>query len=1304
MRMLGCLTCLLLLFAVTSVLHAAPVYIRSNVPPDPALEAGMRAADMHVVVLPDEVSDWATVSKFHIWLILDWNPDKVDREALRRFLDAGGGVLMSIYGSDLVGDKFPAWNALLAPYGAAARREQVVDRAHDWRQPRWGRSYAWSSSFLPSPVTRDITTLWYPDHTLNGQGMVLGNARLLLDEHWSPLVRTMPEGGAYTLRANGAPDFTHPMQSAPPLLALRTAGAGRLAVQSFPAFYNFSGGSTLMVDNVVLDKGDGMQHSDGAQLLLNLFHWLGEPAQAAGTLGGYRPETQLPQKPWPGPPVTWQQWEWMRPRVPEMVETAETPAPSLLHHFRGLLGAHSVLSNGAGTVAELSAAAREAGYDFIIFTEHLPEMTAEKYDRLTADCRAASTDKFLALPGLDVQVCPWDNAAAPKWNYLIFGFDKFPEARYLSADGSLFAHQFDNWYFAQNSPGVAVHSLSARLPVDGSTVGTGTDVHASASRGTPEPVPIVAQGLPGWFYPFYNCFSLFTYRAGTLVDDAEGQYRRVADNGAYLLPVVTHLCYSPEDIRKARQAPFQLYVNIPGAERESAAEYRDRLYSVSGSLQFGRGMAAGFRTPQPSFVSSGPMLEEYAMVGGYPFDLQCNDRARLVVGVSSAAPLRAITISDGERPYRRVAVQGRQARVAAEDYLSRYWHFIAGAEDVNGGRLITSMSAGASYHIWARMCTDQQNIIAGAHLYFKGHSTLVRVPATPPNTVRFWAGSGDDGPGNADWNAVLCADVHEQQALKGVADYAPPEFHLELASPSAVVVDADQRWQGGREQTFTGPADPLRLHLRTFDFLPAVPSPTGSFSNDFPDYYRPHPARVGWALLEGEAELTRDVTPAAQTAVNLRLPGAVSGTADECAYLPVNATAPVIVRKPAGGWNVDGTLADGGWLMLSPVLTGSFCLYPLTPGMTFSLRSRGAGWELEVGYHLEGPAHAGQRFPVRLLLGLGIPGNSEAQDLAAFTAFARDFGLAGAAPFYRLQAEQGQPLGTRGLLELQAKEHGFLGRLRGADSVREPVGVRIHGLNPRWDAGVYSPERGWLRRIGFVDDVACTSLEQTLPNVHLYAGNLLLASEESVSLRLLASTKTWCRFAAHNSGERALTVTVRPAPGFAAVYPLPRFTRTLSLPAGSGVTVDVGTPPATPWQKVYDGSDCQAQTGAMRAADAGAHALQVRTCRAAADQAGLMMYEQWAMDEPTGVLTAVFRLKVAQTGGAQEVARLEVRDRTAEQVLASRLLHGADFAAAGKYQDFPLSFTRPATGALDYRVYWSGQRDLTLDTVSISQQ
>ncbi len=47
-----------------------------------------------------------------------------------------------------------------------------------------------------------------------------------------------------------------------------------------------------------------------------------------------------------------------------------------------LIGAHSTLSDGQSTPEELIAAARQAGYGAIFFTEPMPAMTREKYARL----------------------------------------------------------------------------------------------------------------------------------------------------------------------------------------------------------------------------------------------------------------------------------------------------------------------------------------------------------------------------------------------------------------------------------------------------------------------------------------------------------------------------------------------------------------------------------------------------------------------------------------------------------------------------------------------------------------------------------------------------------------------------------------------------------------------------------------------------------------------------------------------------------------------------------------------------------
>jgi hypothetical protein len=306
-------------------------------------------------------------------------------------------------------------------------------------------------------------------------------------------------------------------------------------------------------------------------------------------------------------------------------------------------------------------------------------------------------------------------------------------------------------------------------------------------------------------------------------------------------------------------------------------------------------------------------------------------------------------------------------------------------------------------------------------------------------------------------------------------------------------------------------------------------------------------------------------------------------------------------------------------------------------------------------------------------------------------------------PFYTLTAKQGSVTSDTGLLlQLQAQDHGFLGDLKGADQVRDVVGIRLHGLNPHWDAGAYSPQRKWLRRIAFDGDTAYTSLDQTEPQATVYYGNLLVCDNSALDLRLMDAQGKWCRFVAHNSTDKTITATVRPAPGFRQVYPIPDFSRQVTVPAGRSVTVDVGgTSPAAPWQKTYDGLDAQAFTGIMIAADAGAKAVQVREARAGVDKPGWLITEQWAQDEPTGPLEAHFLLKVAQAGGPEDVVRIAVRDRTLDRVLVTRTLKGSDFAQAGAYLDFVLPFDRPPTDAMNYDIYWLGQRDLFFDTILV---
>lgn len=74
------------------------------------------------------------------------------------------------------------------------------------------------------------------------------------------------------------------------------------------------------------------------------------------------------------------------------------PENRVLH--KGLIGAHSPYTDGRDSVEKMVQSARENGLDFLVFTDDFAALTPEKFARLSEDCKAASRDGFRAIPGL----------------------------------------------------------------------------------------------------------------------------------------------------------------------------------------------------------------------------------------------------------------------------------------------------------------------------------------------------------------------------------------------------------------------------------------------------------------------------------------------------------------------------------------------------------------------------------------------------------------------------------------------------------------------------------------------------------------------------------------------------------------------------------------------------------------------------------------------------------------------------------------------------------------------------------------
>ncbi len=137
----------------------------------------------------------------------------------------------------------------------------------------------------------------------------------------------------------------------------------------------------------MLSQGAGDKPSDWLRVFANTFRWLAEPSLQAGRGGATTPPEVLnpPVQVWPQAPLL----DWSKqPPLQDQLQTA------------GLIGARTALSSGAGTVADYVQAARAAGLQFLVFLEDSLKMDQARWDQLVEQCKAASDDTFLAVPGL----------------------------------------------------------------------------------------------------------------------------------------------------------------------------------------------------------------------------------------------------------------------------------------------------------------------------------------------------------------------------------------------------------------------------------------------------------------------------------------------------------------------------------------------------------------------------------------------------------------------------------------------------------------------------------------------------------------------------------------------------------------------------------------------------------------------------------------------------------------------------------------------------------------------------------------
>jgi len=573
-------------------------------------------------------------------------------DLLRQYVEAGGGLLVLRTPGWQFGKDIEATNRLLAPLDAEILSEVVRDPTTETRTQR--SALCWTDNIADDPLTAGVKGLFYPPNCSFYNDYT---SPVKVAAAWRVLVRGRSTAQSW-LNPKGGDRDRHEVRpgsfdAEPPLLAVRESGKGRVALWPIAS-------SLVWQDSYHISWGDGLamegrrhaRHGDAARLLDNLFTWLLEPSR--GRFGGYLP-----------PPVRetvqvgFEAIEWDR------LEMGDPPLPAC---WRGLIGARSELSCGKAAPEALIAAARDAGYQFVAFTERLEMMDAEKFARLKQVCAAHTDAEFAAVPGLqylDESGNAWVVfSRSMPWPEKAWFSQKKPGC--LAANNALFRG-------AGNPPMVLLHS-----------------------HRNPE---------PPWFQGNFRGFSVYTYENNELVDDSLDHYLLLQKMRFRLFPVAVRLCDSPAAVKAAAAAGFQTCLRAPTP-------------AVDEALSGARGLRVGERVywHWSSFVSEGPLVEDFRVrnFGSSDLTIPGCDRIRIHFRLSAPAGLAEVKLMDGPDLFRRWLPGNAPEFGQTLDHFHDQQHaFVIVARDRQGRRAVSWQWRTLVQESRFQRCGDNYNSMSG---------------------------------------------------------------------------------------------------------------------------------------------------------------------------------------------------------------------------------------------------------------------------------------------------------------------------------------------------------------------------------------------------------------------------------------------------------------------------------------------------------------------------------------------------------------------------------------------------------------
>ncbi|MBI4028173.1 MAG: hypothetical protein HY360_24525 [Verrucomicrobia bacterium] len=749
---------------------------------------------------------WDTVKQFNVIVMVgaanDFN--KEHAELLDRFLDMGGGLLvMPIGGND--NDWTPSRSYFEERLGLKIFIEQIKNPAKTFAYTGaggvMGCSIAWTDAIAASPITEGVKNLWYP---VERGSFYYNTAPLWLAPEWQTLVKTGP-GASTVTKADG--DYVHSGKSEVDsfssfkgrsgdfsVVAVRELGKGRVAAVGVHPQLLLWSGYIPAFGSVLMKTGAQGRPSDWSKLLVNLYLYLAEPSLKSGSLGGHvmRKEEVFAQP--PGDPTVDFREEEEFPAAPDQV-------------LVGIAGARSALSAGKNTVNEWKAAARKAGYHFLIFLEDMTKMDAPRWLQLRKECAENSDDDFLAFPGIEFQTELGDRG------FYLDDLGYWPKADVFTRDGGR----------VRSSRGVgdqcAKMDLMFRMgmaPAPG--IAAWTDRHVPIGHFAHATNP-----TPFWNHNLYQVMSIFSRQNGKALDNwTIAPYLEVNAQKLHIAPFALELM---DDVRNLPK-PFQdgaACLTYPG----SPAQLHDLLSRI-GAYGY-----AGLCSPVS--VSGGPIIRQWDASGSLSyvvprwatgpsesdFYATPNYRFRLRLAGESDAGVQEVEIYDGTWLYRRFLMNGKKSlEITTEAVNTGHGHFIAVVTDTKGRKAVTSEIETENWLHRIYWCSDRCNFASRPHVHSAGVGNPVYTQTMGDErcvlnrwTFPVWGADCGLVQGNVD--TMFCKGAFPDNGWVSYFDTEPiPEYtwtnreHAWYQNHARrFVPDADFALQGW-DQSFSWPAPP----------------------------------------------------------------------------------------------------------------------------------------------------------------------------------------------------------------------------------------------------------------------------------------------------------------------------------------------------------------------------------------------------------------------------------------------------------------------------------------------------------------